>query len=60
MRIYDVPLELKIYVFVGFAVASLALFGFVWYGNWKARRKDRAGPKPPKKMTKSKRHGRSR
>lgn len=60
MNAYDVPLELKIYILVGFAVASLALFGFVWYANRKARRKDMADPKHPKSMTKRKRHGRSR
>lgn len=37
MRVYIVPLELKIFTFWEFAVASLTLVGFVWYANWKAR-----------------------
>lgn len=60
MHAYDVPLELKIYIFVRFTLASVALFGFVWYSNWKARRKDTADPTHPKRMTKRKHHGRSR
>ncbi|MBL8525755.1 MAG: hypothetical protein JNN20_18895 [Betaproteobacteria bacterium] len=57
---YDVPPELKIYIFVRFAVASLALSGFVWYSNRQAKQKDMADPKQMKKMIKQKRHDRSR
>lgn len=44
----------------GFAIASLALFGFVWYSNRKAKRKDMADPRRMKRVNKRKRHGRTR
>ena len=60
MQVYDVPLELKILIFGGFAVLSLTLYGFVWYSNWKARRKDGTDPMRAKRKIKRKRHGRAR
>ncbi len=45
MQIYDVPLVLKIFILGSVVFVFVALFGFVWYSNRKAKRKGAPTPK---------------